>query len=65
MGHLNDVNDINVVSSGAKQKEKVDIDGQKSAQISIVAKKTVTQRWLQIMIMEPKQATHYNYFVVF
>ena len=50
---------------GLIQKEKVDIDGEKSAQISIVAKKTVTQRWLQIMIMEPKQATHYNYFVVF
>ena len=33
--------------------------------ISSVAKKTVTQRWLQIMIMEPKQATHYNYFVIF
>ena len=47
------------------QKEKVDTDGEKSAQISTVAKKTVTQRWLQIMIMEPKQATHYNYFVVF
>ena len=50
---------------GLIQKEKVDIDGEKSAQISIVAKKTVTQRWLKIMIMESKQATNYNYFVVF
>ena len=41
---------------GLIQKEKVDTDGEKSAQISIVVKKTVTQRWLQIMIMEPKQA---------
>ena len=44
------------------QKEKIDIDGEKSVQIRIVAKKTVTQRWLQIV---SKQATHYNYFVVF
>ena len=47
------------------QKEEVDIDGEKSAQISIVAKKTVTQRWLQIMVMGPVQAMHYNYLVVF
>ena len=47
--------------SGANTEEKVDVSGEKSAQISIVAKKTVTQRWFQIMIMESKQATHYNY----
>ena len=41
------------------------IDGEKSTQISIAAKKTVTQRWLQIMIMEPKKSTQYNCFVVF
>ena len=38
---------------------------EKSAQISIVAKKTATKRWLQIMIIGTKQATNYNYFVVF
>ena len=53
------------VISGANTEEKVDVSGEKSAQISIVAKKTVTQRWLKIMIMESKQATNYNYFVVF
>ena len=47
-----------------KEKEKVDVNGEKSTQINIIAKKTVTQRWLQIIIMNPKQATHYNYFVV-
>ena len=36
---------------GLIQKEKVDIDGEKSAQITIVTKKIVTQRWLQIIIM--------------
>ena len=52
---------------GLIQKEKVDIDGEKSAQISIVAKKTETQRWLQIMIIQTYiiQATHYDHFVVF
>ena len=44
---------------------KREIDGEKNAQISIAAKKTITQRRLQIMIMEPKQTTHYNCFVVF
>ena len=47
------------------QKEKVDIDVEKKAQISIVAKETVTQIWIQIMIMEYKQATHYNYCYFF
>ena len=50
---------------GLIQKEKVDIDGEKSAQISIAAKNIVTQRWLQIMVMGPEQAVHHNYFVVF
>ena len=27
--------------------------------------KILTQRWLQIMVMGPKQAVRYNYFVVF
>ena len=50
---------------GLKQKEKADIVGEKNAKIGIVAIKTVTQRWLQVMLMEPKQATHCNYFNVF
>ena len=53
-----------IPGANIKRKKKVGIDGEKSAQISIAAK-TVTKRWLQIMIMEPKQATHYNYFDVF
>ena len=47
-------------SQGLIQKEKADIDLEKSKQISIVVKKTATQRWLKYMIMEHKQATHYN-----
>ena len=50
---------------GLIQKENVDIDVAKGAQISNVAKKIVTQRWLQIMILELKQTTHYNYYVIF
>ena len=56
---------FSITNQGLIQNEKVGIDGEKSAQISIVAKKTVRQRWLQIMIMQPKQTTHYNYFDVF
>ena len=41
------------------QKEKVDIDDEKSAQISVVAKHFVTQMWSEIMIMKYKQAIHY------
>lgn len=33
------------------QKEKVDIDDEKGAQISVVAKHFVTQMWSEIMIM--------------
>ena len=33
-----------VINQGLIQKEKVDIDGEKIAEISIVAKKTITQR---------------------
>ena len=51
--------------NGLIQKEKVDINGEKNAEISTVPKKTVAQRWLQIMIMELTQATFYNYLVVF
>ena len=40
------------------QKEKVDIDSEKGAQISVVAKKIVTQGWSKVMIMKYKQAIH-------
>ena len=56
---------LKILFQGLIQKEKVVIDVEKSALITNVAKKTVTQRWLQITIMEPKQATNYNYFVIF
>ena len=45
------------------QKEKVEIDCEKGAQISIVAKKIVTQGWSEIMIVKYKQATHYICFL--
>ena len=51
---------IEDVDQGLIHKENVDIDVEKSSQISIVAKKAAIQKWLQIMIMGPKQATHYN-----
>ena len=51
---------IEVVDQGLIHKENVDIDVEKSSQISIVAKKAAIQKWLQIMIMGPKQASHYN-----
>ena len=38
------------------QKQKLNIDGDKSFQISTLVKKIVTQRWSQIMIMKSKQA---------
>ena len=62
------------IIQGLIQKEKVDIDGEKSVQIRIVAKsnfvakKIVTQGWLQVMIMmimEPKQAMHYYVIIMF
>ena len=34
------------------QKEKVDIDGEKGAQISIVAKKILVQGWSEIIVMK-------------
>ena len=42
---------------GFMQKEKVDINGEKDAQINILAKKIVTQGWHQVMIIESKQAS--------
>ena len=56
---------LHLVSHGLIKIEKVDIGSEKSAKISIATKKTVTQRWLQIMIMEPKQTTRYNYLFCF
>ena len=43
------------------QKEKVHIDYQKSAQISILTYKIATQWWPNINIKESKQAIHYIY----
>ena len=40
---------------GLIPKEKIDIVGEKSAQIFIVAKKSVAQVWPKIMIMKSKQ----------
>ena len=37
-------------NQGLLQKEKLDINGEKSAEISILAQKTVTKRWLKIRI---------------
>ena len=48
---------------GLIQKEKVDIDGEKSVQISIVPKKIVTQGWSEVKIMKYKQAIHYICFL--
>ena len=45
------------------QKGKVDIDDEKGAQISIVAKRIVTQGWSKIMILKFKQAAHYICFL--
>ena len=43
---------------GLVQKEKVDINGEKGAQITIIAKKIVTQGWSKMIIMKYKQAIH-------
>ena len=43
---------------GVNREGKVDIDGEKGAQISIVGKKIVTQGWSEIMIMKYEQAIH-------
>ena len=37
-------------NQGLLQKEKLDINGEKSAEISILVQKTVTKRWLKIRI---------------
>ena len=52
-----------MVIQGLIQKEKVDIDGEKGAQISDVAKKIVTHGWSEIMIMKYKKAIHYICFL--
>ena len=46
-----------VCIQGLIQKEKVSIDGEKGAQISVAAEKIVTQRWSEIIIL--------NYNLVF
>ena len=50
---------------GLIQKEKVDIDDEKGAQISVVAKHFVTQVWSEMMIMKYKQAIHYFRFLFY
>ena len=45
------------------QKEKVHIDCEKGAQISILASKIATQWWPNIIIKESKQITLYLFFV--
>ena len=47
-----------MVTQGLIQKEKVDIDGEKGAPISAVAKKVAPQGWSKITIMKYKQAIH-------
>ena len=51
-----------VCEQGLIQKQKVDIHGENDVQVSTVAKNIVTQRRLQIIVMESKQATCYIYF---
>lgn len=41
---------------------KLDIDDENSVQIIILTKKTVTQVWSQIMIVESKQAIRHIFF---
>ena len=41
----------------------MDTSCEKGAQISVVAKKIVTQGWSEIMIMKYKRAAHYIYFL--
>ena len=45
------------------QKEKVNFDGQKGAQISIEAKNIVTKGWHQSLTTESKQALYYIKFL--
>ena len=47
---------------GLIQKEKVDINCEKGAQIRVVAKNIVTQGWSNIMVMKHKEAIHYICF---
>ena len=46
------------------QQWKLDIDGEKGAQISIAAKKALTQWWPQFITMASKQSTNYINFLV-
>ena len=57
------INIVHMLSfQGLMQKEKVDINGETSAQFRIVINKIVTHEWPQIKLMECKQAIHYIYF---
>ena len=44
------------------QKEKVRIDCEKGAQISILANKIATRWWLNFIIKEPKKISLFSYF---
>ena len=48
---------------GLIQKEKVHVDCDKGAQISILANKIATLWWPNIVNRESKQTTHYIYFL--
>ena len=50
---------LKVCSQELIHKEKVDIDREKGAQISVVARKIATQGRSEIMIIKYKQAVHY------
>ena len=47
-----------IFMTGDNTEKKVDIGGEKGAQMSVVARKIVTQWWSKIMIMKYKQALH-------
>ena len=46
-------------------KDKMNIDGEKNAQINTAAKKISTQGWHQVMIMESKKVLHHIYIFFF
>ena len=55
---------IDLVSyQGLIQKEKVHIDSEKGAQISILANKIATQWWPDNIIKKSKQTIYYIYFL--
>ena len=51
-----------MVIEGLKQKEKVYIDCEKGAQVSILTNKIAAKWWPNIIIKESKQTMYYIYF---